>query len=66
VKVSIEPHTLLRATERGATEEEIKDALENGVDILENQADWESVKFLLSGKSGMVSFIKRKNWKYSM
>ena len=34
MKIRIEPHTLLRATERGATENEIKDTLEHGLDLI--------------------------------
>ncbi len=33
MKIRIEPHTILRANERGATEEEIVDTIKTGVDI---------------------------------
>ena len=34
MKIQIEPHTLQRAIERGATENEIDDTLNSGVNIL--------------------------------
>ena len=34
MKIQIEPHTLQRAIERGTTEEEIKEVLQSGVNIL--------------------------------
>ena len=34
MKIQIEPHTLQRAKERGATETEIIEVLETGIDIL--------------------------------
>jgi hypothetical protein len=33
MKIQIEPHTLERAQERGATEDEIRDTIETGFDI---------------------------------
>lgn len=34
VKIKIEPHTLVRANERGASEDEIINTLENGTDLV--------------------------------
>ena len=54
--VQIEPHTLQRAIERGATEDEIKDTLEKGVNILARQGRL--------GKSKTFAFNKERNGKY--
>ena len=53
MKIQIEPHTLQRAIERGASEAEIKDTIETGINIL--------AKSGRSGKSKIYSFGKIRN-----
>ncbi|MEP6513980.1 MAG: hypothetical protein ABJA79_08930 [Parafilimonas sp.] len=47
MQIQIKPHTLVRAKERGASEEEIKQTLEDGISILANQTDLQKVKSFL-------------------
>ncbi len=56
MKIQIEPHTLQRAIERGATEEEINQVLESGINILG--------KYGRLGKSKVFSFNNTRIGKY--
>ena len=53
MNIQIEPHTLQRAIERGATEEEIKDVIGTGVNIFG--------KSERLGKSKVFSFLAVRN-----
>ena len=54
--IQIEPHTLQRAIERGATENEITDTINFGVNILGKSGRL--------GKSKIFSFAAERNGKY--
>ncbi len=54
--IQIEPHTLQRAIERGATENEITDTINSGVNILGKSGRL--------GKSKIFSFAVERNGKY--
>ena len=56
MKIRIEPHTLLRANERGATEVEIKDTLEHGLDLIGKNGR--------VGKSKVFGFRNLRNGKF--
>lgn len=56
MNIQIEPHTLQRAVERGATENEIKETINTGVNIL--------AKSGRLGKSKSFSFAANRNGKY--
>ena len=56
MKIQIEPHTLLRAIERGATEVEIIETINSGINILGKQGRL--------GKSKVFLFEKERNGKY--
>jgi len=56
VKIKIEPHTLIRANERGATEDEIIDTIKNGFDIIGKKGRL--------GKSKVFEYKKERNGKY--
>ena len=56
MNIQIEPHTLQRAIERGATEAEIKDVIGTGVNIFG--------KSERLGKSKVFSFLAVRNNKY--
>ncbi len=56
MKIQIEPHTLQRAIERGATENEIDDTLNSGVNILGKSGRL--------GKSKIFTFDTKRNGKY--
>ena len=51
--IQIEPHTLQRANERGASENEIKETIETGINILGKSGRL--------GKSKIFSFNKERN-----
>jgi hypothetical protein len=53
VKIKIEPHTLVRANERGASEDEIINTLENGTDLVG--------KMGRMGKSKVFEFQMERN-----
>lgn len=54
--IQIEPHTLQRAIERGATKNEITDTINSGVNILGKSGRL--------GKSKIFSFAAERNGKY--
>jgi hypothetical protein len=56
MKIQIEPHTLERAQERGATEEEIRDTIETGFDI--------SARGNRKGKAKIYDFKQERLGKY--
>ena len=56
MKIRIEPHTLLRAIERGATKDEIMVTLESGLDLLGKKGR--------IGKSMVFDFKKMRNEKF--
>lgn len=56
MKIQIEPHTLQRAIERGASEKEIIDVLESGINILG--------KLGRLGKSKIFDFNNKRIGKY--
>jgi hypothetical protein len=56
MKIHIEPHTLQRAEERGATENEIVEVIESGVNILGKSGRL--------GKSKIFQFKAERNGKY--
>ena len=56
MKIQIEPHTLQRAVERGASESEIIETIEQGASILG--------KYGRLGKSRIFSFTNTRNGKY--
>lgn len=56
MKIEIEPHTLLRARERGATEDEIIDTIKNGITIIGKKGR--------NGKSKVFEFNQSRNGKY--
>ncbi len=56
MQIQIEPHTLQRAIERGASENEITDTLTNGVNILSRSGRL--------GKSKVFAFEAVRNGKY--
>ena len=56
MKIRIEPHTLLRANERGATEVEIKDTIEHGIDLFGKNGR--------TGKGKVFDFRNTRNGKF--
>ena len=56
MKIQIEPHTLIRAIERGATEYEIIETINNGINILGKSGRL--------GKSKVFLFENERNGKY--
>ena len=56
MKIQIDPHTLDRAEERGTDEEEIKDVIETGIDIL--------AKHGRIGKAKEYEYKKKRHGKY--
>ena len=56
MKIRIEPHTLTRAEERGATKEDIYDVINNGIDI--------AAKNNRIGKFKVYEFNKERNNKF--
>lgn len=56
MQIQIEPHTLLRAKERGASEDEIIDTINNGKDIRAKPARL--------GKEKVFAFAERRNGKF--
>jgi hypothetical protein len=56
MKIQIDPHTLQRATERGATESEITETLTIGINILGKQGRL--------GKFKVFPFQQNRNGKY--
>jgi hypothetical protein len=55
MNIQIEPHTLQRAEERGATENEIKETINSGVNILGKSGRL--------GKSKSICFCYGTEWK---
>jgi len=55
MQIQIEPHTLLRANERGASEEEIIETINSGSDIQGKQVDLEKQKYFLLKKKEMIN-----------
>ena len=56
MEIQIGPHTLERAQERGASEQEIKDAIETGFDI--------PAKYGRMGKAKVYDFKQKRHGKY--
>jgi hypothetical protein len=56
MRIRIDPHTLERSEERGATEEEIQDVIETGLDI--------PAKHGRIGKAKVYEFKKERNGVY--
>ncbi len=56
MEIQIDPHTLERAQERGASEQEIKDAIETGFDI--------PAKYGRMGKAKIYDFKQKRHGKY--
>jgi len=56
MEIQIDPHTLERAQERGASEQEIKDAIETGFDI--------PAKYGRMGKAKVYDFKQKRHGKY--
>ncbi|MEJ2366514.1 MAG: DUF4258 domain-containing protein [Deltaproteobacteria bacterium] len=52
MRIQIDPHTLERSEERGATEEEIKDVIETGLAI--------PAKYARKGKAKVYEFNKKR------
>ena len=53
MRIQIDPHTLERSEERGATEEEIKDVIETGLTI--------PAKYGRKGKAKVYEFNKKRH-----
>ena len=53
MRIQIDPHTLERSEERGATEEEIKDVIETGLTI--------STKYGRKGKGKVYEFNEKRH-----
>ena len=56
MKITIDPHTLKRALERGTTEKEIKDVIKTGFNI--------TAKYNRKGKGKVYSFKQKRQNKY--
>ena len=56
MKIQIDPHTLERASERGADEEEIADVVETGFAV--------PAKYGREGKAKIYNFNQRRHGKY--
>jgi len=56
MEIQIDPHTLERAQERGASEEEIKDVIRTGFDI--------AAKYGRTGKAKVYQFKQERHGKY--
>jgi hypothetical protein len=56
MEIQIDPHTLERAQERGASEEEIKDVIRTGSDI--------AAKYGRTGKVKVYQFKQERHGKY--
>jgi hypothetical protein len=56
MEIQIDPHTLERAQERGASEEEIKDVIRTGFDI--------AAKYGRTGKGKVYQFKQERHGKY--
>ncbi len=56
MEIQIDPHTLERAQERGASEEEIKDVIRTGFDI--------AAKYGRTGKAKVYQFKQERQGKY--
>ena len=56
MELQIDPHTLERAEERGASEKEIKDVIETGFPI--------SAKYARIGKGKVYNFGQKRHGKY--
>ena len=56
MEIQIDPHTLERAQERGASEEEIKDVIRTGSDI--------AAKYGRTGKAKVYQFKQERHGKY--
>ncbi len=66
MRIHIDPHTLERAEERGASEAEIRDVVETGAVCLPNPDGEERQKYTRSRKSVMVDIMNIKGLKLSM
>jgi hypothetical protein len=60
MKIQIEPHTLQRAIERGASETEIKDTIETGANILGKTGRRGKTKIYPFGKIRNDKFYEEK------
>ena len=60
MKIQIEPHTLQRAIERGASESEIKETIETGTNILAGQGRLGKSKIYPFGSSRNNKFYEEK------
>lgn len=56
MEIQIDPHTLERAQERGASEEEIKDVIRTGFDI--------AAKYGRTGRAKVYQFKQERHGKY--
>lgn len=56
VNIRIEPHTLIRANERGATEDEIINTIKNGIEIIGKKGR--------AGKCKVFEFKTERNGKF--
>ena len=56
MEIQIDPHTLERAQERGASEQEIKDVIKTGFDI--------PAKYGRMGKAKVCDFKQKRHGKY--
>ncbi len=61
MKIQIEPHTLQRAIERRATETEILDTINSGVNILAKSGRLGKSKIFHLGMKETGDFLKKKN-----
>ena len=65
MKIRIDPHTLERAEDRGATEEEIQDVLENGEFISAKRDRLMKAKVYPYGRKRLENFTSKSGLKLS-
>ena len=66
MNIQIEPHTLQRAIERGATENEIKDVIATGVNIFGKSERLGKPKLFSFSAVRKKNTMKKRKWKYTM
>lgn len=59
MEIQIEPHTLQRAYERGASDNEISDTLHNGVGAAAKITGYRKKRFIILRIPEIVNFIKK-------
>jgi len=64
MEIIIEPHTIERAHERGATKNEIYDVISHGIDIPAKSNRYGNIKYFLLIRKEMAVFTSRSGLRF--